>query len=572
MTNTCCYNSFSFNNGETIEINSNDVIVFVGSNNVGKSVALKNIFISKHTLSENNLFSVITNTKLTSDYSFVEFVTFLKSSEFCHEDSAGRVSFNIAQYSSLNEQQLFKQWEHMSLRNNLFRDVFFKFLDTKARLIGSNAVDTIDFVNQKARVPLQKLYINDQLEIIISSYFQQAFNLELIVSRLSGKKIHLHIGQTPSMAENENILSTSYQSRIQKLPLLEAQGDGMRSFTSIILELFTQNSSVVFIDEPEAFLHPPQAKLLGKLIGKELTNKQIFLSTHSSDFIKGLLESNKEDIKIIRIQRDGQKNIPSLLNNDDIKTLWKDPILRHSQIIDGVFHENVFICESEGDCRFFSALLDSIFKDDPRSSRISDTLFIASHGKQKIPTVVNALKKLSVPTISICDFDIFNNEHPLKELVESHGGNWNDIEKRWRIFFKAINQEKSQLNRAEVKDKIDAIFGKTNKNVLSLNEIDNVKEIIKQSSPWSFAKAKGLAFVPQGEPYVACIDTIKMLNSIGIYPIKIGELESFDRSVSNSNKSKWLDEVLQKNMKTDTNLQQAREFVIEIVDKVFGSV
>lgn len=37
-------------------------------------------------------------------------------------------------------------------------------------------------------------------------------------------------------------------------------------------------------------------------------NKQIFLSTHSEDFLKGLLESNKQNIHIVRIQRDGTKN------------------------------------------------------------------------------------------------------------------------------------------------------------------------------------------------------------------------------------------------------------------------
>lgn len=37
-------NSITFNNGETIKINNNDIVVFVGPNNAGKSQSLKDIY------------------------------------------------------------------------------------------------------------------------------------------------------------------------------------------------------------------------------------------------------------------------------------------------------------------------------------------------------------------------------------------------------------------------------------------------------------------------------------------------------------------------------------------------
>lgn len=37
-------NSITFNNGETISINKNDIVVFVGPNNAGKSQSLKDIY------------------------------------------------------------------------------------------------------------------------------------------------------------------------------------------------------------------------------------------------------------------------------------------------------------------------------------------------------------------------------------------------------------------------------------------------------------------------------------------------------------------------------------------------
>ncbi|MGI8638287.1 MAG: AAA family ATPase, partial [Segetibacter sp.] len=151
---------------------------------------------------------------------------------------------------------------------------------------------------------MHRLYLNERLEHELSAYFKQAFNSDLIVNRLGGTHVYLHIGERPEKEGNEDRLSFGYNQKIKNLPLLQSQGDGMRSFASITLELISSSNSILFIDEPEAFLHPPQARLLGKLIGKLFDQRQIFISTHSSDFIKGILESNSETVKIIRINRE----------------------------------------------------------------------------------------------------------------------------------------------------------------------------------------------------------------------------------------------------------------------------
>jgi predicted ATPase len=39
----------------------------------------------------------------------------------------------------------------------------------------------------------------------------------------------------------------------------------MRSFVGVLLNAFISKHSVLLIDEPEAFLHPPQARLLAQL-------------------------------------------------------------------------------------------------------------------------------------------------------------------------------------------------------------------------------------------------------------------------------------------------------------------
>lgn len=68
------------------------------------------------------------------------------------------------------------------------------------------------------------------------------------------------------------------------------QGDGIKSFTGILLYLMLDYYCTFLIDEPESFLHPPQANIMGRIIVETLSNdQQAFISTHSEDIIKGLL-------------------------------------------------------------------------------------------------------------------------------------------------------------------------------------------------------------------------------------------------------------------------------------------
>ena len=68
--------------------------------------------------------------------------------------------------------------------------------------------------------------------------------------------------------------------------------------TGILLYLMLDYYSIFLIDEPESFLHPPQANIMGRIIGETLSdNQQAFISTHSEEIIKGLLEVCPESEK-----------------------------------------------------------------------------------------------------------------------------------------------------------------------------------------------------------------------------------------------------------------------------------
>ncbi|WP_298556568.1 AAA family ATPase [uncultured Algibacter sp.] len=552
--------NIKFNNGDKIQLKEKSITIFVGANNVGKTAALKNIHLLSNLGGFRTKHDVIVNIDLKKVGSPIDFVNFLKT-----KNSGSNYKFNIGGNLYYPEDTGVK-WENNDPKH--FGHFFIKIMLAEQRISHSKSRETLDFYKQQPSHPIDFMYLNQSFEDEINAYFRLAFNLDLIIDRFSGKNTHLKVGEKPTLLENENYLSKSYNDRIKELSDLSDQGDGMRSFVSILLEMISKNKTSLIIDEPEAFLHPPQTRLLGKLIGKLFSERQMFISTHSSDLIKGLLESKNENINIIRISRNKEINSGALLNNNDIKNIWKDPILRYSNIIDGLFHKSVIICEGDGDCKFFSALFDSEFENDPRYHKISDTLFIPAHGKAKIPTIVKALKKISVPTFSICDFDIFNNQTPLKELVEAHGGDWSIIEPKWKIFHSQINQIKSQLDKEEAKKEILKSFDSVKAPNLNKKQINEIKDILKISSAWSFAKKQGLSFVPSGDAHEKCLEVIAYLNNIGIFPLLIGELESFDKSIGGS-KSKWLETILQKNFKNKEILKEAKEFIHKLANIIY---
>lgn len=146
----------------------------------------------------------------------------------------------------------------------------------------------------------------------------------------------------------------------------------------------------MFLDEPEAFLHPPQARLLGRSLGRLTKNgRQVICATHSSAVVHGLLQDSTHNVTVVRLQRQGDVNRASVLGHDAIRDLWNDTLLRHSNVLDGLFHRGVVVSESDSDSRFFSACLEECLEREELPA--SDLLFTQSGGKQRLRKVITAL-------------------------------------------------------------------------------------------------------------------------------------------------------------------------------------
>ena len=332
----------------------------------------------------------------------------------------------------------------------------------------------------------------------------------------------------------------------------------------VLLHSLVVNHTVIMIDEPEAFLHPPQARLLGQMIVKEAPQgRQLFLATHSGDFLRGLLDTQSNRVRILRIQRNNEINPIKELDSNGIKKVWGDPILRYSNVLDGIFHNKVVLCESDGDCRFYAAIMDAIMEPSGDARR-EHIMFLHCGGKARMPVVVDSLRNLDVPVLVIADFDVLNSEMPLRKIVEALGASWNSVKSNWRLVKKAIEDKKPELSSAEVTHEIRIVLDAIQESAFPSSAKKKIQSILRRSSPWSTAKSVGKAYIPSGDPTVAYNAMREELGRVGLFVVPVGELEGFDRS-NGGHGPKWVNAVLERDLSCDSELEIARSFVREIL-------
>ncbi len=424
---------------------------------------------------------------------------------------------------NFSRHELKSYWEKESLIGAL-DSLFLKRLDTECRLSTSN---TLRLNYSPERSPIYKLFKNKKVERKVADYFKYAFNLNLFVNRRGTGEVSIHVGEIENPSNFTIDEEDEYYSHVASLPSLQDQGDGMRSFASILLDLFTTEHCITLIDEPEAFLHPPQARLLGKMFIKNNSNdKQLVIATHSEDFLHGILDTDKENVIIVRIERMGNVNYISTLQKEKIKELWGNPILKYSNILNGLFHKKVIVCESDYDCLFYQAMIDSMCEAEGKN--VPDILFTNCGGKSRIKDVVSALRVLRVPVLAICDFDIFDDRRKLRALISAFD----------------LNLEK------EIKKDLNIIYDSINSN--------NNKNV------WSILKKNGKAYL-EGDTASAYQRVETLCQTVGLYIVPVGEMECFDKTIS-VNKGAWVYQILERyNLAIEPKLKDVREFLHLII-------
>lgn len=525
-----------FNNGQGLDISKNDIIVFVGPNNAGKSQALKDIY----TLSEKKVPSVvISDIKITKSSTPISSVLSVVSKGNNHGNF---ISYNVFNHSM-------SLWDYTDAQFpttpffDVYRDLFVINLNTSARLTICSAPQNIRRDENKSH-PIHYAAFDGKYRKWLSDNFKKAFGVEITPNIQYGAAIPLCIGK-PVILEGDYEDEITRQEEAAKIldtyDQVQNQGDGIKSFTGILLYLMLDYYRIYLIDEPESFLHPPQARIMGQIIGKTLSaHQQAFISTHSEEIIKGLLDSCPERIKIVRITRDGKTNHFSILNNAEFNKVWSDPLLKYSNIMASLFHKSVVLCESDSDCKMYS-IIESHIKQ--KQQKYSETLFIHCGGKHRMSKIIQALRSLNVAVTTIVDIDILNDEAIFKGIVEAYGIYYNSIKPNYNKIVSNLRSPKENVDRITARSIINQVLDGANSKYLSSAEIEAVREAVSTISKWKELKSSGIYALKQGDSASSFRKIDKLLKEYGVYIVPVGELECFIKEVGGHG-PEWVNKVL----------------------------
>ena len=556
-TPTVTFESLTFSDGTKIELDANDVVAFVGPNNAGKSLALRELEDHVRSGQESKVVKSVDLGKSGTQEEFLEYFhkhVQVKTSGTNTSYYGYGFSFSVGGIPQLWPNQL-----------QLFHQFFCMRISTETRITASNPTNSIAVLDEPASHPIHMLFSDDRLARRLSKYFRRAFGEDMIVYHLGGRTIPLLVGERPGLKPGEDRISTTFCERLltSTVPLSE-QGDGMRSFASVILHLLAPiTPSILLLDEPEAFLHPPQARLLGEIIATEKSSRaQLFLATHSPDVLQGLINVAPDHLRVLRMQRIGNVNRIKELDKELVREISVDPLMRYSSVMSGVFHKRVIICEADADCMFYNSILDL---SEVHGEGQPDVLFIHASGKDRMSALAKALVALDVPVDVVADIDILNDTGAFGRVVDSLGGDSAVALPLAEAVKKAIEQHKPWLSVDEIKNGIKKELGKDTSDGESAKQLrSRIDAIFRQASPWDAVKLAGEVALPPGQATQQFQKLQALCKQMGLWIVPVGELEGFCKSIGGHG-PRWVQQVIEeRDLVTDPDLERARKFVRDI--------
>ncbi|MER6493537.1 MULTISPECIES: ATP-dependent nuclease [Streptomyces] len=531
--------------GTRIDFPKSGVTAIVGPNNSGKSTLLRQItsHISQGVRArvQDNTF-LVEGVQLQMTGTLDDALAWMRRHAVVTRNG-GTLIYHGVRGGQIHESNIRMRFQEMGGNGGLQElNGFLTFYgDAWNRLNGASPVEQRDVFSSPPTSPIHILQDNFKLFEELNQISERVFRESLTLDRLS-KQVNLRVGVTGVPSPSIDRPTKEYLSALSALPHLMEQGDGMKSLIGMLTPLLTSTYPIIFIDEPEAFLHPPQATAVGRILGEQakLRRAQIILATHDKNLLAGLLESDAE-ISIVRLDRSASNVTRSYqLNARELRDIWDDPVLRYSNLLDGLFHRLVVLAEGDRDCHYYSAALEDASANASLPFSASDVLFVPSGGKAGMPRLARVLRSVDVPVVASPDLDVLNNRDMIKSLVESLDGDWSELERDYDVATAAFRQPPDRVTVAQVLAALNGVFSQRGDEIFTTEvKKDFAAHMRTKESLWADLKEYGmLAF--KGQAAQAAQRLLAKLDSIGVVAVRVGELEKFAPTLGVAKGPAWL--------------------------------
>lgn len=365
-------------------------------------------------------------------------------------------------------------------------------------------------LQQAPQSSLQVLFRDDAKRHEVRRIVSDAFGSCFVIDPTNLGQLRIRLSQrTPvSDFEERGIHAEAVQFHANA-QLIDYASDGVKAFTGIVTEVMAGDPRVILIDEPEAFLHPSLASKLGYEVSRAAlsADKRVFASTHSPTFVMGCIQSGAP-VNIIRLTyRDGVATA-RVLPSGEILELMRNPLLRSTGVLSGLFYEFVVVTESDADRAFYQEVNERLLRFKPEWG-IPNCLFINAQNKQTVQTIIRPLRQLGIPAAGVVDIDV----------LKDGGSNWTNLLSGANV--PAIAHGSLATIRSAVKQ-----------------AMDNTNRDMKRDG--------GVAILQQPEQEAA-LNLLNQLGDYGIFVVPAGELESWLQHLGASGHGpSWLISVFEK--------------------------
>lgn len=576
--------SLTFKNGSVLELDN--LTVIVGANNAGKSRILKDV--SSLIGSKPPRTVLVESVDAAYPNNFAEFQTAYGVRLIGQplDRQLTGLSHDLCTPFDRNLNASVKIDELVLPRNfhAAFGELLAVFLATDVRLsLVSYFAESPMHQNQRVSRLMKLLYeARPTVEAELRETIKNAgFKLEINLDRTTFNRVGFRVR---NLSDSPSTKLPEGRDEFDQLASLDEQGDGIRSFVALVAAIVTIVRPVWLIDEPEAFLHPPQAIRIGEFIASKASpNRQIIVATHSADVLRGILGVSPK-ASIVRVTRDENQSGVTRLDPNVLKELLENPVLGSARVLDGLFYSGVIVTEADADCRFYNCALQKLRRQDHLH-------FVNANGKGGVFGITSLYKKVGVRCLAIVDFDVLNDVESLRaqleavQMPESHlsrvlelrtvigkGVGEVAVSKRFEMAFATLGPliEKMRLCIGDRVENDKEIEEEKSRLVDQLNR--RCAELKKEAKPWQALKENGRSgLAPDSQ--VAFDELNSTCRSYGLFINPYGELEStmVDCGLRHSHDREWFTNAMKNLSVQSVDDSRAPWEFIKAIDKYFAT-
>lgn len=250
---------------------------------------------------------------------------------------------------------------------------------------------------------LALLFTDEDARAQVKQLVWEAFALHFVIDPTNLGQLRIRLSKA-APKEDEQSLGATAREFFRSAQHISEASDGVQAFIGLVTAICSGEFHTILVDEPEAFLHPPLARLLGRNLTEITTRRKgsLIVSTHSSDFLMGCLQASA-DVRVVRLTYQEGKSSASMIDSQALSDLYRKPLMRSSNVISGLFHDGVVICESDNDRAFYSEIYHRITLLE---RGLPSLLFVNAQNKQTIRDILEPLRAFGVPAAATVDIDM----------------------------------------------------------------------------------------------------------------------------------------------------------------------